>query len=182
MYIADCLSFRLTEPSIKEPLCPSDTVQYTCVLNSIVYNASVILIWAGSAFNCLQKITPSLSCNHQVAHWTQLLWCVKTCLQLWPTWMGLATHLSSLYQIQLILMEALFCVMMATPWILLGVKYWSRSLNACVFNIGTIVCASHESMPHLWTIGVIKVCVIYLFHYFISFSCSKLTTNCCKFF
>lgn len=27
-------------------------MQYTCILNPIVYNASVSIIWAGSAFNC----------------------------------------------------------------------------------------------------------------------------------
>ena len=51
-YTDDCASLRLTEPSSKKVLCPNITVQYTCILNPIVYNASVSIIWAGSAFNC----------------------------------------------------------------------------------------------------------------------------------
>lgn len=55
MHTADCPSLRLTEPSIMKALCPNDIVEYTCILNSVLYNANVSITLNGSAFNCPLK-------------------------------------------------------------------------------------------------------------------------------
>ena len=51
-YAANCPSLRLSELSIRTPLCPNDSVMYTCILNSAVFYDSINTIWTGSKFNC----------------------------------------------------------------------------------------------------------------------------------
>lgn len=52
MFLAGCPSLRITKPSIKISLCPTDIVEYTCAINAIVFNNNISILWAASKLNC----------------------------------------------------------------------------------------------------------------------------------